>query len=95
MIGLAATALAVRQVEGKIAALAAVAAQVAVITIWFIVPDDSSPWPNPDSPQWAEAHRFWLVGLALSLLVLVGANTDLNLASPRAWLAHRTRFLIG
>ena len=90
-IGLTATALAVRQVQGKVAALAGLAAQVAAIAISLVVPDDSSPWPTPGSPQWTEVHRLWLAGLALSLLVLAGANTDINLASPRAWSARRTR----
>jgi hypothetical protein len=75
-MGVAATALVVRQVEGQVAALAGLAAQVALIAISFVVPDDSSPWPMPGSPQWTDVHRIWLAGLVASLLVLAGANTD-------------------
>jgi hypothetical protein len=90
-IGVAATALAVRRMAGKVAALAGLGAQVGLITISLVVPDDSSPWPDPASPQWTEVHRFWLMGLALSLLVLASANLDLNLAPRRARSAHRAR----
>jgi drug/metabolite transporter (DMT)-like permease len=75
-IGVAATAFALRRVPGKVAALAAPAAQVALIGISLLGPDESSPWPSPGSPQWTEVHRYWLAGLVVTLLALAWANLD-------------------
>lgn len=75
-VAITATAFAIRWLDGKIAALAGLATQVALIAISLIGPADFSPWPQPDSPQWTATHRFWLAGLVLSLLALAGASTD-------------------
>ncbi|MFH8556232.1 hypothetical protein ACH4GP_28575 [Streptomyces celluloflavus] len=76
LIGLACTAVAVRQRPERIAAVIGAAALlvIAVSTLPYV----EDVWPYPASPRWGEIHRAWLWVLPTPLLTLALAHRDVG-----------------
>ncbi|MFF4951434.1 hypothetical protein [Streptomyces chattanoogensis] len=74
LVGLACTAIAVRQRPERIAAVIGAAALLAVAVSTLPYMEDI--WPYPTSPWWDEIHRAWLSVLPAPLLALALAHRD-------------------
>ncbi|MFI9050874.1 hypothetical protein [Streptomyces sp. NPDC053427] len=74
LVGLACTAVAVRQRPERMAAVIGAAALLAVAV--STLPYMEYVWPYPAGPRWDEIHQGWLSVLPAPLLALVFAHRD-------------------